>query len=351
MHRGVALSSANNGHALPAQLCPLIFGCEGPELSADETDFFRDVSPTGFILFKRNCVSPAQVAALVQSLRAAVGWHAPILIDQEGGRVQRLRPPHWADVPAFRSFGDIYATDPAQAVANVTRAMHTLAQQQVPMGIDVNCVPVLDCVPLENNDIPAIGDRALGADPGMVTHLGLIAAHAALAAGMTPVMKHMPGHGRARADSHFDLPRVDVPASLLEATDFAPFKAASADPALKDRLWGMSAHIMFTALDAKAPATLSPFIIENIIRGFIGFDGVLTSDDLFMNALQPYGDVPDRVRLCLEAGIDLPLHCQPAPRAAYEQAARAAGTMKAATRARLERWLAKRPENTFKNVA
>jgi beta-N-acetylhexosaminidase len=292
--------------SLNDKTAPIIFGCEGPILSADEKAFFSDAQPAGFILFQKNTVDPDQVTRLCDELRDCVDWEAPILIDQEGGRVQRLKPPHWQNFPAPCGFGDVYLQNEAAALAAAENNIKGLADAQVPMGIDVNCIPCLDVVPADN-DVKAIGDRCYSSDPAIVGAIGLAVARAAIAARMTPVMKHMPGHGRAVVDSHHDLPRVAVKREMLEA-DWQPFKLLARSIG-DDQLWGMTAHVIYTALDPDFPATLSKTVISEIIRGAIGFEGLLLTDDLFMDALKPWGDIPARARLSIEAGNDLALHC------------------------------------------
>lgn len=321
--------------SLNADITPIIFGCAGPALDADEKKFFRDANPAGFILFQKNCIDPEQVKKLTAELRDCVGWAAPILIDQEGGRVQRLKPPHWPDFPPARRFGDLYRQNKKQGLDAVATNNSGLALVQRPLGINVNCVPVLDVVPVENKAM-AIDDRSYGADPNLVSALGVAACRAAIDAGMTPVMKHMPGHGRAIVDSHHDLPRVDADLAALTANDFLPF--ATASKAIDNaKLWGMTAHVIYTAIDPDLPATLSFTLIDDIIRKQIGFDGLLVSDDLFMEALAPYGDVPERARKSLEAGCDIALHCH-GDVAAREKAVKALPAMRADSRKRLAAW-------------
>lgn len=321
--------------SLSADTLPVIFGCTGTALDADETAFFRDSKPAGFILFQKNCADPQQVMKLCADLRDCVGWNAPVLIDQEGGRVQRLKSPAWpGDFPAMRTFGDMYKIDAKAALSAIADDHAALAGAQCPLGIDVNCVPVLDVVP-DTNKVRAIDDRAFGSDPDMVAELGIAAVKASIAARMTPVMKHMPGHGRAVVDSHYELPRVPDDRATLER-DWEPFRAVAA-AVDNDRLWGMSAHVMYPALDPELPATLSSAIITDIIRIAIGFDGLLLSDDLFMEALAPFGGVPERTRRCVEAGLDIALHCHgTVPERA--RAAAAVGAMRPETRRRLEDW-------------
>ncbi|MCC7017672.1 MAG: beta-N-acetylhexosaminidase [Rhodospirillales bacterium] len=277
----------------------VVFGLAGPALGAEERNFFRETDPLGFILFARNVEFPDQVGALVASLREAVGREAPVLIDQEGGRVQRLRAPHWREAPPAARFGDLFARDPARAEEAVRLNHRLFAADLAQLGITVDCAPVLD-VPVEGaHDV--IGNRAVARDPAVVAALGGAAVAGLLAGGVIPVVKHIPGHGRAFTDSHQELPKVDAALAELEAGDFAPFKA------LKDAPWAMTAHVLYLTLDSARPATQSPAVIELTIRRRIGFGGVLVSDDLGMSALQ--GDFPTRAAACLAAGCDGVLHC------------------------------------------
>ncbi|MEO8558436.1 MAG: beta-N-acetylhexosaminidase [Rhodospirillales bacterium] len=277
-----------------------IFGCEGLTLKQQERDFFRSVDPFGFILFARNCDSPVQIAKLAHDLRDAIGRaDAPVLIDQEGGRVQRLKPPHWRQAPAARRFGELYKRDPAAGREAVHLNMRLIAAELLPLGVDVDCVPLLD-VPIEGaHDV--IGHRAFASEPEVVADLGRVVAGTMLEMGIMPVIKHLPGHGRAGVDSHFDLPRVDTPMPTLQHTDFLPFKALCNMP------WGMTAHVLYTAIDAQRPATTSAAVIDRVIRGWIGFDGLLLSDDLSMQALG--GSLGERAAASIEAGCDVALHC------------------------------------------
>ncbi|MDR6288854.1 beta-N-acetylhexosaminidase [Inquilinus ginsengisoli] len=278
----------------------ILFGCAGTVLSAEERGFFRDSDPLGFILFRRNCDTPAQLATLVADLRDAVGRAAPVMIDQEGGRVARLRPPHWPAFPAAGRFGALAAIDPAAAEAAVRANATAIALTVGAAGIDVVAAPVLD-LDLPGADRTVVGDRAFSGDPGLVARLGRAAAEGFLDGGAMPVIKHLPGHGRSRVDSHVALPLVEADLDTLERTDFAPFRA------LADLPWGMTGHLVFTALDPDHPVTQSPTAIRDAVRGRIGFDGVLCSDDLSMGALA--GPLPERARRALAAGCDLALHC------------------------------------------
>lgn len=279
---------------------PVIFGCSGPRLSDGERALFARIAPAGCILFARNVEDPQQLRALVSALRDSAGDpDLPILVDQEGGRVARLKPPHWRAAPAAGRFGALYRADPARALAAVRLNTELIARELSGLGIDVDCLPLLD-VRHEGADA-VIGDRAFSDDPAIVAELGRAAIRGLADGGCQPVIKHLPGHGRATADSHHRLPVVETPATQLEAVDFAPFRA------LGDAPWGMTAHIVYTAFDAERPATLSPIVIEEVVRGRIGFDGVLMSDDIGMGALS--GGLVERTLAALDAGCDLVLHC------------------------------------------
>lgn len=277
-----------------------ILGCAGPELSAAERDFFRKVDPLGFIVFARNLVDPDQARRLMADLRSTIGRpDAPILVDQEGGRVARLKAPHWRHPPAADRFGAIAASDRARA-AEAVRVNHELmAGEMRSIGINVDCAPLIDVRFEGAHDI--IGDRAYGTDPYLVADLGRAAAEGLLAGGVMPIIKHIPGHGRSMVDSHFDLPRVDTDFDTLAETDFVPFRA------LHDIPWAMTAHIIYSAIDPNQPATLSRTVIAEVIRGEIGFAGLLLSDDLSMKALK--GGLDELAAASLEAGCDVVLHC------------------------------------------
>ena len=276
-----------------------IFGCSGPTLEDQERAFFSDVQPLGFILFGRNCETPDQVRELVNALRQCVGREdAPVLIDQEGGRVQRLKPPHWRDAPAAAAFAALYRKDNALGIEAARLNAYLIAHELTALGITVDCAPVLDVV--QPGADPIIGDRAFGDDPATIAALGQATCEGLLMGGVLPVLKHIPGHGRADVDSHKALPCVDAPYETLSASDFAPFRA------LKDMPWAMSAHVLYTALDGNQPATLSGDVMA-LIRGDLGFDGVLISDDLSMQALS--GTLSERSAGALAAGCDVALHC------------------------------------------
>jgi len=277
-----------------------IFGCAGLELTAAERDFFRRHDPFGFILFARNCDTPEQIARLTADLRASVRREdAPVLIDQEGGRVQRLKPPHWRQAPPAARFGELFRRDPELGREAVEFNMRLIAADLIPLGLDVDCVPCIDVPVPGAHDV--IGDRAFATQAEIVADLGRITANTMLDMGIMPVIKHIPGHGRAGVDSHHALPRVETSAIELMHTDFLPFKS------LSDMPWGMTAHVLYTAIDAERPATTSPVIIDRIIRGGIGFHGLLLSDDLSMQALG--GTLGERAKAALAAGCDIALHC------------------------------------------
>jgi beta-N-acetylhexosaminidase len=274
-----------------------IFGCSGPDLTPQEAAFFRAVRPWGFILFARNVETPAQVRRLTAALRETVGRDdAPILVDQEGGRVQRLKPPHWRAYPP----GRLYGTLPAAAQAATTRlGARLIADELADVGVNVDCLPVLDVADPTGHAV--IGERAYGETPEVVATLGRAACEGLLAGGVLPVIKHMPGHGRARADSHVELPRVEASFAELEARDFAPFRA------LADMPMAMSAHVVYAAVDPDRPATLSKAVFDRVIRGAIGFDGLVMTDDLSMQALS--GGFAERAQAAQAAGCDMVLHC------------------------------------------
>jgi beta-N-acetylhexosaminidase len=279
----------------------VIFGVAGERLSAEEKGLFAEADPLGFVVFRRNCASRDQLKALVTELRACVGRpDAPVLVDQEGGRVARLQPPEWRAYPAAAQIALL--PDPA-AFEAARLAARLIADDLAAVGITIDCAPVLD-LPARDAD-PVIGDRAWGTEAGRVARLGRAFCDGLLAGGVLPVIKHIPGHGRARVDSHRALPRVEQNRAVLSHSDFAPFRALSAMP------WAMTAHIVYVSIDDAAPATLSPKVIDGVIRGDIGFGGVLISDDISMGALDGTvgGSLGERTRRALEAGCDLVLHC------------------------------------------
>ena len=276
-----------------------IIGLAGLTVSAEERAFLREARPWGLILFKRNINSPEQVSDLVRSFRDIVGWPAPVLVDQEGGRVQRLGPPHWPSYPPGARYGALYDREPALGLAAARLAGHLIAADLAALGIDVDCLPIAD-VPVAGADA-VIGDRAYGHEPGKVAAIAGAVAAGLQAGGVLPVLKHLPGHGRATADSHHKLPVVDTDRATLESTDFAAFKP------LADLPLGMTAHVVFSAIDPGAPATTSVTMVQQVIRGSIGFRGLLMSDDISMGALS--GTLRQRSEAAVVAGCDVVLHC------------------------------------------
>lgn len=314
----------------------LITGLAGPELLPEEAAFLGRVRPCGIILFARNLVAHDQITRLVADAKAAIGLDdVLVLIDQEGGRVQRLRPPLARALPPARAYAQLYATDPAAAVAAARSQSRLVAAELGELGINTDCAPVLDVPVAGAHDI--IGDRAYGASAEQVAALGRAVAEGFLDGGMLPVIKHIPGHGRAMSDSHHDLPVVDTPHATLSATDFAAFKALADMPA------AMTAHVVFTAIDRDNPASTSARVTEDIIRGEIGFDGLLMSDDLSMKALT--GTIGARAEAVIAAGSDVALHCN-GDLAEMEEAAARLPTLTGKSRIRFFAALARvsRPE-------
>lgn len=274
-----------------------VTGLKGTVLSAEERAFLAEAAPWGLILFRRNVESPEQLKRLTGDFRDAVGWQAPVLVDQEGGRVQRLTAPHWRKYPSGRRLAGAAAlAGDDRLIADVA---HLIGDDLAAAGIDVDCAPCLDIATPDMT--PAIGDRSYGERPDLVARAGRAFADGLMAAGLLPVVKHVPGHGRASVDSHHELPVVDADLDGLAAADFMPFAALADLPA------AMTAHLVYTAIDPARPATQSPIVIEDVIRGRIGFDGLLFSDDLSMNALK--GTLAERARATLAAGCDIALHC------------------------------------------
>lgn len=277
-----------------------ITGVSGLVLTADELAFLRAEKPWGFILFKRNIDNPAQVSELVRQLRDAVGdADVPVLIDQEGGRVQRLGPPHWPLYPPGAVFGTLYDTDSQAGLRAAWLSSRLIAADLSDLGITVDCLPLAD-VPVAGADA-VIGNRAYGTSPDKVAAIARAVTDGLAHGGVLPVLKHIPGHGRATADSHHRLPVVDTARAELERTDFAAFQP------LADLAMAMTAHVVFSALDPAQPATTSATMIAQVIRGAIGFQGLLMSDDVSMNALQ--GTIAERTRAAFAAGCDVVLHC------------------------------------------
>jgi len=311
---------------IPKTTGAYILGCEGPVLTPDEAAFFKDMQPLGFILFTRNIENPSQVQRLTSALRAAVGWHAPILIDQEGGRVQRLRAPHWREwLPPL---------DQMQTARDAVRSMglraRIIAHELHEVGIDVNCTPTADLTTIDTH--PFLRNRTFGPKAEQVIAAARAVVDGQLAGGVLSVVKHIPGHGRGTSDSHHDLPTVTTDRKTLEATDFAVFKA------LRDVPLGMTAHVVYADIDADAPATTSPKM-HRVIRDDIGFDGLLMTDDLSMNALP--GDITSRAKQSIAAGCDVVLHCN-GDRAEMAAVVRAAGILLPKAYARAQAALAMR---------
>ncbi len=280
-------------------MIPAIFGLSGLTLSADERAFFREADPAGYILFGRNIGTRAQVRALTDELRALHGRDRTfICIDQEGGRVARMKPPEWLVFPPGEAFDKLYDLAPISAIEAARANAEALGLDLAEVGINVDCLPLLDVRQPGAHDV--IGDRAFGSEPLRVAALGRATLDGLARAGVAGVVKHMPGHGRTTTDTHKAMPTVTVSAEQLE-TDLAPFRA------LKDAAIGMTGHLLFTAWDADNPATQSPFVIGDVIRKQIGFDGLLLTDDLDMEALE--GTIPERAARAVAAGCDLALNC------------------------------------------
>ena len=276
-----------------------ITGLAGPALTDEERGFLREAQPWGLILFKRNVTEPAAVRRLIEDARTALARNAPVLIDQEGGRVQRLGPPHWPAYPPGAAYGALYERNREGGLEAARLGARLIAADLTALGIDVDCLPICDV--LADGANPAIDSRSYGREPSQVSAIGAAVARGLVDGSVLPVIKHMPGHGRARVDSHHKLPVVDADRATLEATDFAAFRPLAALPL------GMTAHIVFNRIDPIAPATISATIVRDVIRGSIGFKGLLMTDDISMEALS--GSVGERARAALAAGCDLALHC------------------------------------------
>ena len=277
-----------------------VSGCETIALSGEERSFFESANPWGLILFQRNCESRGQISDLISDFRQCVGrTDAPVFIDQEGGRVQRLKPPHWRVYPSGAKLGALYARSHEAGLRAAHNCARLIADDLYQLGITVDCLPVLDVPQAGAHHV--IGDRAYAASPDTVAALGGAAAEGLLAGGVLPVIKHIPGHGRATADSHFELPSVDADAASLNGHDFAPFRALNALPI------AMTAHVVYTALDPDHPATHSAAVLKGIVREKLGFNGLLVTDDLSMNALS--GSLGERTSAAFDAGCDIALHC------------------------------------------
>jgi beta-N-acetylhexosaminidase len=300
-----------------------IFGCAGTVLSAHERAFFRDADPLGFILFARNVETPEQARRLTEDLRSSVARaEAPVLIDQEGGRVARLKPPHWRNAPPGRVLGELYARNPEAGLEAARLNARLLALDVASIGCDVDCLPVLDIALPDSHSV--IGDRAYAAQPEAVAAIGRAAAEGLMAEGVMPVIKHIPGHGRATVDSHHSLPKVAVSRDTLERTDFVPFKL------LADLPWAMTAHVLYEAIDPEAALTVSARGVSDVVRGHVGFDGLLLSDDLSMQALG--GTLGERAARSLAAGCDIALHCNGQRAEMVEVAGRTAAMTRDAVR-------------------
>jgi beta-N-acetylhexosaminidase len=276
-----------------------ITGISGTSLTVDERSFLRDAQPWGLIIFKRNVEAPDQLRRLVAGFREAVGQDAPVLVDQEGGRVQRLCPPHWPRYPAGAEYGRLWDRDRASALAAARMGARLIASDLLPLGIDIDCLPIAD-VPAADAD-PVIGDRAYGENAEKVAAIAGAIADGLMDGGVLPVLKHLPGHGRATTDSHHRLPTVSADATSLEAVDFSAFRPLAGLPL------GMTAHVVFSAFDPVAPATTSATMVQDVIRDSIGFRGLLMSDDISMGALS--GSIAERAVAALTAGCDIVLHC------------------------------------------
>lgn len=306
-----------------------VLGCAGPQLSADEAAFYRDADPWGFILFARNVETPDQLRRLTGDLRAAVGRDAPVLVDQEGGRVQRLRAPHWREY--LPPLDQVAQTAGPQMERGIRLRYRLIAEELRAVGIDVDCAPSADIALADTH--PFLRNRCFGEDAETVIRAARACSEGLMAGGVLPVMKHMPGHGRATLDSHHELPRATAPLDVLEASDFKAFRG------LSDLPMAMTAHIVFEALDPDRPATASPEVIR-YIRERIGFGGLILTDDLSMQALA--GSLGMRAARAVQAGCDIALHCN-GKREEMEPVVVAAGTLSGASLARAEAALACRP--------
>lgn len=311
----------------------LILDCEGARPTADEKAFYRDADPWGFILFARHCPSADHVRALCAELRESVGRDAPIFVDQEGGRVVRMKPPAFPAHSAPAAFGRLWKLDPKKAVEAARLNARLLGRMCSELGVTVNCIPMLDAPQLDSDKV-VIGDRAVATHVDQIIALGNAMIEGLMEGGALPVIKHMPGHGRATVDSHYDLPRVVATKDDLRATDFAPFVA------LKDAPMGMTAHIVYEAYDREKCGTMSKTIVGDVIRGEIGFQNLLISDDLKMKALG--GPVSERVKGAIAAGVDIACCCNFAL-ADMIEAADAAPMLEGLAKTRAERALSALP--------
>jgi beta-N-acetylhexosaminidase len=317
-----------------------ICGLAGTALSGPERVFLRKAGPWGVILFPRNVETPQQLTRLTASVRETLGRDAPVLIDQEGGRIQRLGPPHWPSYPPGAAYGRLYDQCAEDAERAAFLGAYLVAADLVAVGIDVDCLPVADVPVLGASSV--IGDRAYGETPEKVTALARKIAEGVLQCGVLPVLKHIPGHGRAMRDSHNELPVVEAERSTLQATDFAPFRS------LRDLPIGMTAHVVYAAIDPLAPATTSATVVHDVIRGWIGFSGLLMSDDVSMGALS--GPLNGRSRAAIAAGCDIVLHCN-GDLAEMEEVAAAVPVLEGEAATRAERALARRRASAMQDTA
>ncbi len=285
----------------------IIVDASGAELTRNEIELFQSLKPAGFILFQRNCVSKSQVKELVQSMRECVGCDdAPILIDQEGGSVARLKAPEFNEYPTAQHFADIAVEGSLDEAINTTRlSFASMAQDLAELGVNVNCAPVIDVAAPDCHEFLS-ESRTFGADADVVTCLGRATCEGLLSNNVTPIIKHIPGHGRAKVDSHKDLPIVDATLDELITSDFYPFTNIAKSP-MGESVWAMAAHVVYSVIDNKNPATLSKTVVEDIIRKQIGFNGVLLADDISMKALS--GSIADKVKQTIDAGMDLTMIC------------------------------------------
>jgi beta-N-acetylhexosaminidase len=285
----------------------VIFGLSGTELTKEEKKFFKEVNPFGFILFSRNCENPDQVKKLTQSLQKCMGRDVPVLIDEEGGRVSRLQEPGWTDKrPAAKSFGDVFLRDFSKGVGETVSNTQSISDDLKDIGVNVNCAPVLDVLYSDTHN--SIGDRAFSTKPDMCGSLGAAVCRTYLQNKIIPVIKHLPGQGRATSDAHNELPVVDATSDELEKSDYKPFMNILAKT-FSEAVWGMVGHVVYKELDEHAPASCSRPVIYDVIRKKIGFKGLLISDDISMGALESYGEAYVRARTVLRAGCDIALHC------------------------------------------
>ncbi len=285
---------------------PVIFGLSGAKLSKDEKKLFQDANPTGFILFSRNIEDSKQLKSLIKSLHDCMGRTVPVLVDQEGGRVQRLRPPHWRDYPPFQTFGAAYEDHQAKGLDMLENSAKELAAELAAAGFNVNCTPVMDLLHKGTDD--SIGDRSFSGNYATVTALSAVVARAMLRAGVIPVLKHLPAGGRVHADSHDTLPVVETKAIEMLESDAVPYKE-TLRKVESEGMWGMVGHVLYKDFDERGAASCSRRVIYDVIREQIGFKGLLLSDDICMGALSGLGAAQYRAEKVLRSGCDLALHC------------------------------------------